>query len=78
MTVDLQPKGRIGLNEEWQWVLDGITLETRKKLQIQIGGHWILGTLFKSKDGELFWSSWLDSVSIPVNYYIRARWPKEV
>lgn len=78
MTVDLQPKGRIGLNEKWQWVLDGIVLESRKMLQIQIGGHWILGMLFKSKDGELFWSSWLDSVSVPVTYYIRARWPKEV
>jgi len=78
VTVNLQPKGRIGLNEKWQWVLDGIVLESRKMLQIQIGGHWILGMLFKSKDGELYWSAWLDSVSIPVNYYIRARWPKEV
>lgn len=78
MTVDLQPKGRIGLNEKWQWVLDGTVLESRKMLQIQIGGHWILGMLIQSKHGELFWSSWLDSVSVPVTYYIRARWPKEV
>lgn len=78
MTADMQPKGRIGLNEQWQWVLDGIVLETRKMLQVRIGGHWILGTLIRAKDGELFWSSWLDSVSIPVTYFIRARWPKEV
>lgn len=78
MKADLQPKGRIGLDEHWQWVLDGIVLESRKMLQIKIGGYWILGTLIKSKEGELFWSSWLDSVSIPVTYFILARWPKEV
>ncbi|MBX3032913.1 MAG: hypothetical protein KF865_03245 [Bdellovibrionaceae bacterium] len=78
MTVNMQPKGRIGLNENWQWVLDGVLLEGRKMLQIKIGGHWILGMLIKAKDGQLFWSSWLDGVSVPVTYYIRARWPKEV
>lgn len=77
MTAELQPKGRIGLNEKFQWVLDGIVLETRRMLQIRIAGHWILGTLIKAKDGELYWSSWLDGVSVPVTYFIRARWPKE-
>lgn len=77
MTATMQPKGRIGLNENWQWVLDGVLLESRKMLQIKIGGHWILGMLIQAKDGDLFWSSWGDGVSVPVTYYIRARWPKE-
>lgn len=78
MTVDLQPKGRIGLNDKWQWALEGIVIEARKRLEIRIGGHWIMGTIIKTKDGELLWSSWIDSVSLPVTYFIRARWPKEV
>lgn len=78
MTVNTEPKGRIGVNGKWQWVLDGIALEPRKMLQLQIGGHWILGMLIKTKDGELFWSAWLDSVSIPVTYFMRARWPKDI
>lgn len=78
MNADLQPKGRIGIDENWQWVLDGVLLESRKMLQLKIGGHWILGMLIKAKDGHLFWSSWIEAVSIPVTYFMRARWPKEV
>ncbi len=78
MKADLQPKGRIGVNERWEWLLDGIALEGRKRLQLRIGGNWILGMLIKAKDGQLFWSSWIDNVSIPVTFFMRARWPKEV
>ncbi|MGE0526413.1 MAG: hypothetical protein AB7G93_01210 [Bdellovibrionales bacterium] len=74
MTVNLQPPGRIGTNDKWKWVLDGIELKGREMLEIRIDGHWILGMLIESKEGRLYWSSWIDSVSIPVTYFMQARW----
>lgn len=77
MTANLQPRGRVGLNEQWQWSVDGIELEPRKRLKLQIGGHWIMGTILRTNDGKLLWLSWSDWVSIPITYYLRAKWPKE-
>lgn len=76
MSANLQPPGRIGVNERWEWALDGVLLEERKKLELMIGGHWVLGVLLKCKDGHMIWSSWLDAVSVPVAFFIQARWPK--
>lgn len=79
MTANLQPIGRIGINEKWQWALDGVELVERKMLEIVIGGHWVLGVLIRcKKDGDLYWSSWLEGVPVPVTYYIQARWPEKV
>ena len=76
MSVSLQPAGRIGINEDWKWALDGVVLEERKMLELRIGSHWILGVLVKCSDGHLYWSSWEEGVPVPVTYHIQARWPE--
>jgi hypothetical protein len=72
-----EPLGRIGLNETWKWVLDGIELKSRDSVEFQIGEHWILGSIVEAKDGNLYWFSWGESVSVPIAYFIKARWSKK-
>lgn len=68
--------GRIGMGDKWQWFLDGTDLEDRQKLELKIGGHWILGTLIKYKN-DLLWCSWLEGVAVPITYFLIARWPEK-
>lgn len=74
MNPVLQPEGRIGLDDEWQWALDGVALKSRTYLEIQIGGHWILGALFEH-ERTMYWSSAYEGVSMPLNFFMKARWP---
>ena len=65
---------RIGMNEQWQWDLDGVELGALQKMELQIGGHWILGTVVEM-DRQHYWISHEECVAIPISFLMRARWP---
>jgi hypothetical protein len=67
-----QDKGKITLNNNFQWTLDGIELAERSKIEIQIGGHWILGIVLKA-GSDWFWSSYAESVVVDIMFGIKAR-----
>jgi len=74
MSSNLKPEGKIGLNQDWAWVVDEIVLKAWERLELRIGGHWILGLLIEQQ-GQLYWSAWIDHVIVPINFGINARWP---
>ncbi len=72
MTNFPQREGEICINDEFQWVLDGVEIKHFSMLEIQIDGHWILGTVIEMK-GMHYWSSWNDGVTVLINLGIKAR-----
>ena len=72
-----QPPGQITLNDNYKYVLDGVEIEPRQSLDLQIGDHWIPGSVFATKSGELIWSPSKGFVFISLGYLMHARWPRK-
>jgi len=77
-TLFPQVPGQITMNDNFRYVLDGIEIESRQVLELLIGDHWILGSVFAAKSGELFWTPPKGFVHISLGYLMHARWPKKV
>jgi len=68
----LQRAGEICLSNNFQSTLDNVELATQSKIEIQIGGHWILGTVIKLSRAWL-WYSENEGVAVDIMFGIRAR-----
>jgi len=73
-----QHDGEICINNNYKWALDGQELKSREEVEIQIGGHWLRGTIVDPKHGDMIWSSWAECVTVPLMFGIKARRPSNL
>lgn len=76
MSFKIERPNEIGINERFKITLNGVEIQSRQKVELEIGGHWIAGIVHESKKtGQWFWCAYPGYFVTELPLFASARWP---